>query len=46
VLARDKSELREKALAAWHASLELNPNQKDIVALVRKYAVKPADPNL
>jgi superkiller protein 3 len=46
VLDHHKAELREKALAAWHASLELNPNQKDIVELVRKYAVKPADPNL
>jgi len=46
VLDRDKSELREKALASWHASLELNPNQKDIVELVRKYAVKSSDPNL
>ncbi len=46
VLDNDKAELREKALAAWHASLELNPNQKDIVELVRKYAAKSADPNL
>ena len=46
VLDHDKAELREKALSAWHASLELNPNQKDIVELVRKYAAKPADPNL
>ena len=46
VLNHDKAELREKALAAWYASLELNPNQKDIVELVHKYAVKPADPNL
>jgi len=46
LLNRDKAQLREKALAAWHASLELNPNQKDIVKLVRKYTVKPADPAL
>jgi len=46
VLDRNKSDLRERALAAWHASLEINPNQKDIVELVRKYAVKPADPKL
>ncbi len=46
VLNGKKAELREKALAAWHASLELNPNQKDIARLVRKYAVRPTEPSL
>lgn len=46
ILDREKADLRDKALEAWHASLELNPSQKDIVELVRKYTIKPAEPSL
>jgi tetratricopeptide (TPR) repeat protein len=47
VLDRQQAELRNKALSAWHASLEINPNQRDIVNLVRKYTSKPtAGPSL
>ena len=38
--------LRDKALAAWHASLELEPDQDDIVKLVRKYSPKVTGPDL
>ncbi len=33
-----RQELRDKALAAWNASLDLNPNQQDLTALVQKYS--------
>jgi protein O-GlcNAc transferase len=46
VMDRQKAELRDKALSAWHASLEINPNQKDILDLVSKYSPKPAQPPL
>jgi len=35
-----KTDLREKALAAWKRSLELNPKQDDLVTLVNKYTPK------
>ncbi|MGB2821372.1 MAG: tetratricopeptide repeat protein [Phycisphaerae bacterium] len=43
---RKNADLRNKALAAWHLSLELEPDQEDIVRLVRKYSPKTADPEL
>jgi len=46
VLDRQQAELREKALSAWHASLEIDPDQRDIIRLVRKYTIKPAGPSL
>jgi len=46
VTDRKKVELRDKALAAWHVSLELKPNQEDIVRLVRKYTPKVTGPDL
>lgn len=46
VLDREQAELREKALSAWHASLEINPNQRDILSLVRKYTARPVGPSL
>ena len=36
--------LREKALAAWHHSLGIDPDQEDIARLVRKYSPKPGLP--
>ena len=39
-------DLRDKALAAWHLSLEIQPGQKDIVRLVQKYTPKPTGPEL
>ncbi len=43
---RKQVELRNKALAAWHLSLELKPDQQDIVRLVQKYSPKLAGPEL
>jgi len=43
---RSRKELRDKALAAWHSSLEIRPNQNELVALVRKYAPKYDRPDL
>jgi len=43
---RKQIELRDKALAAWHLSLELKPDQEDIVRLVQKYTPKLAGPEL
>jgi tetratricopeptide (TPR) repeat protein len=37
---RQKTELRDKALAAWHLSLELKPDQQDIARLIEKYTPK------
>jgi len=36
--------LREKALAAWHLSLGIDPDQEDVAHLVRKYSPKPEAP--
>ena len=46
VIDRSKTALRDKALAAWHGSLELNPNQDDLRRLVEKYTPKVALPQL
>ena len=46
ILDRKNTALRDKALAAWHTSLELKPDQEDIVRLVRKYAPKVTGPEL
>jgi tetratricopeptide (TPR) repeat protein len=46
VLNQEKVELRDKAVAAWHASLELAPDQHDLAELVRKYAPKYTGPRL
>ncbi len=37
VLDPGKTDLREKALEAWHRSLELESNQPDLLELIRKY---------
>ena len=39
-------ELRDKAMTAWHTSLELAPDQHDLADLVRKYAPKYTGPKL
>ena len=39
-------ELREKALDAWHRSLELQSDQKDLLRLVEKYRPKTTGPDL
>lgn len=46
VLDHDKTELRDKALAAWHTSLEIEPNQNDLQTLVQKYAPQYTGPML
>ncbi len=43
---RTRGELRDKALAAWNASLEIDPHQDDLVRLVRKYSPKQEAPQL
>lgn len=39
-------ELREKALAAWNSSLDLNSNQDDLKKLVEKYSTAASQPAL
>ena len=46
VLNQEKVELRDKAVAAWHTSLELAPDQHDLAELVRKYTPKYTGPQL
>ncbi|MCP4377972.1 MAG: tetratricopeptide repeat protein [bacterium] len=46
VLARDKSESRDMGLTAWRKSLEIEPEQKDLIKLVKKYTPKEANPEL
>ena len=40
------TELRDKALEAWHRSLELDSNQPDLLRLVKKYRPKVTGPTL
>jgi len=37
IVDRSRTDLRDKALAAWHTSLEYESNQPDLAALVQKY---------
>ncbi|MHC4982888.1 MAG: tetratricopeptide repeat protein [Planctomycetota bacterium] len=46
VVDRSKTALRDKGLAAWHASLEIRPDQEDLRGLVEKYSPKIAKPQL
>ena len=46
VLARDNSELRNLGLAAWRQSLEIEPEQEDLIKLVTKYTPKETTPEL
>ncbi len=46
VMDRNKSALRDKALAAWHISLEIKPKQKDLRILVGKYSPEVSKPEL
>ena len=46
VVDRSRGDLRDRSLAAWHRSLELDPRQQDLVELVRKYAPPTAPPPL
>ena len=41
-----KAALRDKALAAWNRSLELDPNQEDLRKLVAKYTPRLTGPGL
>lgn len=43
---QENADLRDKALASWNRSLELQPDQQDLVSLVQKYTPKPAGPQL
>jgi len=46
VMDQSKVELRDRALAAWHSSLELDPAQEDLRRFVRKYSPMYAGPEL
>ena len=46
VLARDKGELRDLGLAAWRRSLEIEPEQQDLLKLVVKYTPQETNPEL
>jgi len=38
--------LRDRGLDAWHCSLEIKPDQQDLVRLVQKYSPKTTQPEL
>ncbi len=42
----NREALREKALKQWNASLEIDPNQPELLKLVRKYSPKYLGPKL
>jgi len=46
VLDRSKTDLRDQAIEAWNLSLEIDPDQPDLIRLVRKYAPKYTGPEL
>ncbi len=46
LLDRTEGHLKDKALASWHRSLEIEPDQEDVLALVRKYGERPTGPEL
>jgi hypothetical protein len=39
-----RTDLREKALGEWTRSLELEPNQPDLVRLIEKYSPRIPPP--
>ena len=43
---RQDASLRDKGLAAWHVSLEIEPTQADLEELVRKYTPAYTGPTL
>ena len=45
-LLNHNAELRDKALAAWQASLEIQPNQPDLARLVDKYSPTVTGPGM
>lgn len=46
ITAGKNTSLRDKALAAWNRSLELDSSQSDLLRLVRKYTPILTEPNL
>lgn len=46
VIEPKRPELRDAALENWHRSLEIKPDQPDLVKLVKKYTPPPAEPAL
>jgi len=46
VLDRDKNELRDQGLADWRKSLEIDPDQDDLIALLKKYTPDDETPDL
>lgn len=43
---QQQPELRERALAAWHTSLELDPKQPKLIELVQKFSPKVTGPEM
>jgi len=46
LIEQGKTDLRDKALEAWNTSLELRPDQKDLISLLQKYTPKSRGPQL
>ena len=46
VLDRKQTDLRDNGLEAWNASLEIDPDQQNLIRLVRKYTPKDKPPEL
>lgn len=46
ILDRTRLDLRDRALEAWHRSLELRPDQKDLIQLLQKYTPRESPPQL
>jgi hypothetical protein len=46
ILDPARTDRRDRALEAWERSLELDPNQPDLVRLVSKYAPDRAAPEM
>jgi len=46
VLDQENKDLREQGLSAWRQSLEIDPDQEDLVKLLRKYSQMESNPEL
>jgi len=46
VIDRKRTDLRAKALEHWNTSLEIEPNQKELIRLVQKYSPRFTSPQL
>jgi tetratricopeptide (TPR) repeat protein len=46
IMDRSRTDLRDKGLEEWHASLDIQPGQEDLRRLIDKYTPPPAGPKL